>query len=234
MNRLVLGTILALSAVLIAVALAGVGLQGVSNEEIEPLSPTPNIIQPQENKNPIKMGVPMYVNLSVSGIPSLNTVVKLTFTATPLADAPNTTVQILLPDEFVLVVGDVFWNGDLAKSKTIQLNASVKAVKVGDYIIKASAISDQISYIFGKPDNLYVSVLNTTAMVGDKAPIEPINNWCCSWLIPSFKNNEEISANLSLSSLPLLNKEVSLVFTVTPLIDLSHETAGTITKMKNP
>jgi len=59
-----------------------------------------------------KIYPPMDVNLSMSGVPSLNQVVGLTLTTTPLTDAPNTTVQILLPDGFVLVSGDLFWNGD--------------------------------------------------------------------------------------------------------------------------
>ena len=216
MNRLVLGTILALSAVLIAVALFGY-VHEIS--EVKTPGPTPSVIQPQENETKSKIDTPMNVNLSISGIPSLNMVVKLMFTATPLENAPNTTVQILLPDEFVLVAGDLFWNGDLAKNETILLNASVEAVKMGDYVIKASAISNQISYIFGKTDNLYISVFETTATVSDKAPI---NNWVNKAAIPLSQNCDEISANLSLSSLPLLNKEVGLVFMVTPLIDISN------------
>ena len=216
MNRLVLGTILTLSAVLIAVALFGY-VHEIS--DVETPGPTPNVIQQQENETKSKPIAPMNVNLSMSGIPSLNTVVKLMFTATPLENAPNTTVQILLPDEFVLVAGDLFWNGDLAKNETILLNASVEAVKMGDYVIKASAISNQISYIFGKTDNLYISVFETTATVSDKAPI---NNWVNKAAIPLSQNCDEISANLSLSSLPLLNKEVGLVFMVTPLIDISN------------
>jgi hypothetical protein len=215
MNRLVLGTILALSAVLIAVALFGY-VHEIS--EVKTPGPTPSVIQPQENETKSKIDTPMNVNLSISGIPSLNMVVKLMFTATPLENAPNTTVQILLPDEFVLVAGDLFWNGDLAKNETILLNASVKAVKVGDYVIKASAISEG-QWTFGKSDSLYISVFETTATISDKVPI---NNWVNKAAIPLSQNGDEISANLSLSSLPLLNKEVRLVFTVTPLINLSN------------
>lgn len=215
-------TILVLSAVLIAAALSGC-VQEVSEIEVPqpnvtPPEATPDAAHPQENTIESKIDAPMDVNLSVSGIPSLNTVVKLEFTATPQTNAPNTTVQILLPDEFVLVAGDLFWNGDLIKNETILLNTSVKAVEVGDYVIKASAISDG-SWTFGKSDSLYISVFETTATVSDEAPI---NNWVNKAAIPLSHNSDEISANLSLSSLPLLNKEVGLVFTVTPLIDISN------------
>jgi len=90
-----------------------------------------------------KPSAPINVELYVSGIPSLGQTVGLTLTTTPLTDAPNTTVQILLPDGFVLVSGDLFWNGD-----------------------KASAIS-RGAWTFGKPDSLYISVFETTARISD-------------------------------------------------------------------
>ncbi len=222
MNRSI---ILILSATLIAAVVSGcmeeISDYGIETPGVTPTSQpnvTPSATQPQENETKSKPIAPMDVNLSVSGIPSLNTVTKLMFTVTPLTDAPNTTVRILLPDEFVLVAGDLFWNGDLTKNETILLNTSVKAVKMGDYVIKASAISNG-HWTFGKFDSLYISVFETTATVSDKAPI---NNWVSKSAIPLSQNSDEISANLSLSSLPLLNKEVGLVFTVTPLIDISN------------
>jgi len=75
------------------------------------------------------------------------------------------------------------------------------------------------AWTFGKPDSLYISVFETTATVSDRVPM---NNWINKACIPLSQNSDEIHADLSLSSLPLLNKEVSLVFTVTPSIDLSN------------
>jgi hypothetical protein len=118
-----------------------------------------------------KLSAPINVELDISGTPSLGQTVYLSLAVTLHTDAPNTTVQILLPDEFVLVAGDLFWNGDLAKNETILLNASVKAVKRGDSIIKASAISEG-RWSFGKSDSLYISVFETTATVSDKVPIK--------------------------------------------------------------
>ena len=126
-----------------------------------------NMVHPKIDKP----SAPIDVELNISGTPALGQTVNLSVTATPLADAPNTTVQILFPDEFVLVSGDLLWNGDIAKNETIRLNASMKAIMIGDYVIKASAISEE-RWTFGKSDSLYISVFETTATVSDKVTIK--------------------------------------------------------------
>jgi hypothetical protein len=65
---------------------------------------------------------------------------------------------------------------------------------------------------------LYVSVFEDGTATVSKNP--PPNNWVNTVGVPASQNSEEIQADLSLSSLPLLDEEVSLVFTVTPSIDL--------------
>jgi hypothetical protein len=85
----------------------------------------------------------MNATLSLSGTPSLNQVVEVTFTATPLADAPNTTVEIVLPEGFELVSGDISWKGDLEEGETVKLSAMVKAVEIGDWVIRGVAESTQ-------------------------------------------------------------------------------------------
>ena len=55
-----------------------------------------------ENKTESKPIAPINVNLSIFGVPSLNQTVELSLIVTPLINAPNTTIQILLPNGFEL------------------------------------------------------------------------------------------------------------------------------------
>ncbi|MBI2578077.1 MAG: hypothetical protein HYW26_00020 [Candidatus Aenigmarchaeota archaeon] len=117
----------------------------------------------------VKPSAPMYVNLSLTGTPSLNQPVELTFTVTPLTDAPNTLIQVMLPEGFSLISGNLSWNGDIAKNETIQIRSTVKAVEAGYWAIEAYAKS--MRFGFGKRSMLFINVSETTATVS-KSPLQ--------------------------------------------------------------
>ena len=109
--------ILILSAVLIAVMLAGC-VQEIS--EVETPSPAPQVTPP--SPTPTSKGTPstqsvpstgMEVNLSISNAPALNETAELTCTITSIYDAYNNTAQIELPAGLVLVSGNLSWTGDI-------------------------------------------------------------------------------------------------------------------------
>lgn len=102
-------TILVLSAaVFAAVALVGFGAMAgyqhwVSNEEIEPQVGIFGTIYPP----------PLEVELSISNAPALNETAELTCVVTSVRDAKNTTARIELPEGFILVSGNLTWEGDI-------------------------------------------------------------------------------------------------------------------------
>ena len=235
-------TILILStAVFAAVALVRFGAmagyqQRVSNEEVEPQS---EIIDIYPSSG-------MEVELSISNAPALNETAELTCVVTSVRDAKNSTVRIELPEGFILVSGDFTWAGDIIVPEEeklkhprppsdcsgpecnrlwreyeypkgrVEFSAVVKAVKVGHWNISARARGEGIPG--GGIDRIYISVFEDKATVSDSPPK---NNWISGGGGGGAVNGDKISANLSLSALPMLNKEVDLVFMVTPLVDLS-------------
>jgi hypothetical protein len=112
-----------------------------------------------------KPSVSISVELSIVGVPSLNQPVELTLAITPAVDAPNTTAQIILPEEFILIEGHSTWEGDIDKDDTFTLTATIKAVEEGDTIIQAHVLSGEPSYRFGKDDTLFISVYSDNAIV---------------------------------------------------------------------
>lgn len=54
-------------------------------------------------------------------------------------DAPDTTARIVLPEGFELIDGDLQWEGDLTRDTIVQIKATIKAVKTGDWRIRAVA-----------------------------------------------------------------------------------------------
>jgi len=119
----------------------------------------------------------MEVLLTLEGTPSLNSIVQLNLSAKALSNAPNTTVEIRLPEGVVLVSGEIAWKGDIAENNTVNLLCSVKAVREGLFTITGSALSTQTNYIFGKEDKIYLDVTSTGGTFSHTAPsVKPGDN----------------------------------------------------------
>jgi hypothetical protein len=109
---------------------------------------------------------PIGVDLSISNAPALNATAEITCTITSVFDAPNTSAQIILPDGFKLVSGELSWQGDIAPNGQESFKFTIKSVKTGNWTIEAKA-----GYLFGEDgwygniDDLYISVSEETALV---------------------------------------------------------------------
>ena len=121
-------------------------------EESPPFPPIPSI--------------PIEVHLSISNAPALNETAEITCTITSVFAAPNTSAQIILPDGFKLVSGELSWQGDIAPNGQESFKFTIKSVKTGNWTIEAKA-----GYLFGEDgwygniDDLYISVSEETALV---------------------------------------------------------------------
>ncbi len=161
---------------------------------------------------------PMIVTLSVSPFTG-EKIAELTVTITSIVNAPNTTAQIILPEGIELQSGNSNWSGDITENGTVKFSTMIKAVKMGEWIVEADArtYTSPDSW-FGGKDIIYFIVCEDV-----KVSDIPPKNWYeggQAQAIPLPENNEMISSNISFSSLPELNKEVILTYTVTPSIDI--------------
>jgi len=96
------------------------------------------------------------LNLSIQGTPLLDQPVELTcFVKTTPYMGMNTSIEIILPEGFEFVSGNLSWSGYIAKNDTAQVKATIKAVKTGNWIIGAWAGPSQhpsmIALIFMSP-----------------------------------------------------------------------------------
>lgn len=111
---------------------------------------------------------PIDLEMSLSSAPSLDQSAELTCIVTSVFDAPNATILVTLPEGFILVSGDLSWRGNISENGKIEINAGIKAVRVGNWTIKATA-----GYPFagdswyGDVDSVYVSVSETSAYISE-------------------------------------------------------------------
>ncbi len=87
-------------------------------------------------------------------------------------DAPNTVAQILPDDGFELLDGNLEWKGDLLRGSSVEIKATIKAIKIGERSIKAGALAytiDGKTYT-GGGTRLYAYVSEDSATVSDMAP----------------------------------------------------------------
>lgn len=165
---------------------------------------------------------PVSVALAISGTPALGQVVEITagitFNITGVVGAPPIllTSQIKLPEGFGLVEGELTKDFNLSNGETVKHKISVRAASVGDWEVMAKAESFEPYGEVGNMDGLYISVFEDTGVVS-RTP--PENKWI-SKQGPFSKNSDEIVADISLSDLPDVQKEVTLEFAVTPSIRL--------------
>jgi len=128
---------------------------------------TPQLLKANHEQRIVSLGKisqaeplsPMILNLSMSHPPYLNEMVELAFNVTPLFESQDTTIQILLPDSFIVVDGSLTWKGYLAPKQQFQLTALVKAIRTGSFEIKGTLSN---SYFTGA-DFLYTEISESTA-----------------------------------------------------------------------
>ena len=115
--------------------------------------------------------IPIDVNLRLSNAPRLNQTAELRCLVTSVFDASNVTVNISLPEGFVLVQGSTSWVGDIHEDGSVELMAIIKAVNVGNWTIEATAgyYLTKDSW-YGDIDRLYISVSEDSAYIS-KTPL---------------------------------------------------------------
>jgi len=89
-------------------------------------------------------------------------------------DAPATNAQILLPEGFELIEGNLEWKGDVIRGTPVEMKVNVRAAKEGDWKIEARAgySPGEGGYYVGS-DTLYISVSEDSATVSDRPPSKP-------------------------------------------------------------
>ncbi len=69
----------------------------------------------------------------------LNEIIEITCTVTSIANAPNTTAEIILPKGVDLISGDITWKGDLKANIPISFSAEIKLTETKNLTIEAVA-----------------------------------------------------------------------------------------------
>ena len=119
---------------------------------------------------------PITSKLILSKAPRLEEPADLTFIVSSVLDAPGTTAEILLPEGAVLVGGVLSWAGDLVADQPVQLQATIKFVKEGNWMIEAKARHElENGDVWADAVYIYLNVSENSGQVGfsTQPPSEP-------------------------------------------------------------
>jgi hypothetical protein len=106
-----------------------------------------------------KCNVPMTIKLYFSTVPMLNEYTVLNVEIKVFRDAPNTRIEIELPEEgFRRISGNAQLMENLPSGSTTVYQLEVIPTALGQYKISASANSEAPGYTFGKKEELYVNI----------------------------------------------------------------------------
>ena len=188
MNRNARTIVMILSALLIASVLSGcvqetseIGAPDVAPTALESEGISPSTPAPPSIKN---WRYVSYQNLSISNAPALNQTARVTYSIIPDRDIEILFVQVVIPDDgFELIDIDDTWPHplynrtprdtnnarwiptNLSKDKMYQFNATIKAVKTGNWSLSPS----------GSNKGMHISVSEDSAYLSDEPFPEPIH-----------------------------------------------------------
>ncbi len=214
MNRNTRYIILILPAVLIVAMLSGCVQETSEIGTLDATSPAPA----SEAVSGSVMAHPIFTNwrymshqnLSISNAPALNQTARITYSIIPDRDMEILFVQVVIPDDgFELIDIDDTWPHtqynrthrdtndarwfptNLSKDTLYQFNATIKAVKTGNWTLSPS----------GSNKGMYLSVSEDSACIKDKPFPEPPCVSATYFLDESELNESEIEK--ALASIPL-------------------------------
>ena len=76
-------------------------------------------------------------SFSLIGSATVNSTAELNLTLEPIVDAPNTSIEIILPEGIKLVNGNLTWREDLKQGKKFEINVSIMPTEGGASLISA-------------------------------------------------------------------------------------------------
>ncbi len=169
-----------------------------------------------------KPSVPVEVALGFSDSPILNREVGLVFTVSPRVAVAEAKIEFQLPDGIEWVSGDTKWTGSLVANETKEFALVTRSVTTGDWVVSASVANKKSpNDQWEKTATVYVTVTDIGAKVSaTTTPTGPSDPR--STAEPSSKPSVPVDAALSFSDSPILNREVALVFTVSPRIAITE------------
>lgn len=109
--------------------------------------------------------VPISVRVFLSSLPPLNDVAELSCVVKTVFIASNVSVEVILPEGFVLVDGVLSWKGSLPEGGKTELKATIRAVKIGNWTIEARAGYPIGAGYYSDIARLYVSVSKNSASI---------------------------------------------------------------------
>lgn len=131
------------------------------------------------------------------------------------------TIDIGLPEAFELIDGDLSWSGDIAGGSSVTIQATIKAVEIGEYGITATALYSFSKYRYIKWDEIYLGVFDDRGFIGDEHLGFETSKSPRAYVLASSNIRAMLQLELELSDSPELNKPFEVTCTATAVHDVS-------------
>jgi len=104
-----------------------------------------------------------------------NEVVDVSFSIHPTVDAPDTTVEFFIPNDFIkLIKGEQVWRGDVKKGETTTLQLSISAVEEADVSISAEVKAPPSGKMYRSSYSLQVTSMKPESIQNNEAPSKQV------------------------------------------------------------
>ena len=131
-------------------------------------------------------------------------------------------IEVNLPEAFKKVNGKLKWSGDIAGGSNVTIQATVRAVEIGEHYISATALYSFSKHRYIKRDTIYLGVFDDRGFISDEYSIfETSQGPGQITAVASSEIRSILQLETALSDTPELNKPFEVTCVATALQDVS-------------
>ena len=156
---------------------------------------------------------PIQTKMVLSDLPEINEPVDLIFTVSVhQSDAPNTKAVITLPDDTVVVDGELEWNFDLLANESKTFTLTIMFTTLGNKKIRGGARCEKgPNDVMGDASAIFFHITEEGGFEGMKyVPVETVKE---------VKPSTGMTTKMFFSNSPEINEPIDFVFTVSTIQD---------------
>ena len=118
----------------------------------------------------VSPSIPVEVRLSISSAPALGHDAELTCSVSSVYRVANASLVVKLPEGFVVEGGGLSWRGGISEKGRTEINATIRAIKTGNWTIEATGGYDLPRGAYFDTDRIYISVAKEHAQASKRPP----------------------------------------------------------------
>jgi len=166
------------------------------------------------------------IELSLDRPPIWGDILQLTCTASLEQwngqGVSKATIDIMIPKAFELIDGDLSWSGDISGGSAVTIQATLKAVEMGEYEINANIIYSFSKYRYIRSDKIYLGIFKDRGFISDEHLDFETSKIPTAMALASSDMKSILQLETSLSESLELNTPIEVTCIATAINDVSE------------